>query len=159
MVPTWLISLHAKPAHLEPIVFEHTSTLKFIERLFNLPTLASVDHMCDTATPVGGNYETAPSGDKTGPPAPPRDTDPRLRPVRVLQFLSRVEVPDCGFGLVGAPSVVMVSTRRTKVGPLAYFLIRGLFRYFKRIPSTRRVAGTATHQLPGSPENMTANQL
>jgi phospholipase C len=72
-VPTWVISPYAKPGHLEPTVYEHTSTLKFLERLFGLPTLASLNHLFDTATPVGPNYQAAPSGALTGPPAPPRD--------------------------------------------------------------------------------------
>jgi phospholipase C len=72
-VPMWVISPLAKRAHLEPTVYEHTSTLKFLERLFALPTLASVNHLFDVATPVGGNYEAAPSGATNGPPAPPRD--------------------------------------------------------------------------------------
>ena len=47
--------------------------LKFIERIFGLPTLASVNHRFDTATPVGGNYQAAAPGATSGPPAPPRD--------------------------------------------------------------------------------------
>jgi len=72
-VPTWVISPYAKPGHIEPAVYEHTSTLKFLERLYGLPTLASLNHLFDKATPVGPNYEAAPSGALTGPPAPPRD--------------------------------------------------------------------------------------
>ncbi|HET7068586.1 MAG TPA: hypothetical protein VFI21_13375, partial [Nocardioides sp.] len=48
-----------------------TSTLKFIERVFGLPTLASVNHDFDTSTPVGSNYQAATG--QVGPPAPPRD--------------------------------------------------------------------------------------
>jgi phospholipase C len=70
-VPTWIISSHAKPAHLEPTVYDHTSTLKFIETVFKLPTLASVNHVFDAGTPSGGNYEAATG--PVGPPAPPRD--------------------------------------------------------------------------------------
>ena len=44
-----------------------TSILKFIERVFGLPTLASVNHRFDTATPTGGDYQAG------GAPAPPRD--------------------------------------------------------------------------------------
>ena len=77
-VPMWVISPHAKTAHLEPAIYEHTSTLKFIERLFDLPTLASVNHHFDTSTPVGGNYEAAPNGATAGPPAPPRDAYPLI---------------------------------------------------------------------------------
>jgi len=72
-VPMWVVSPYAKPGHIEGAVYEHTSTLKFLERLFGLPTLASVNHLFDTATPVGSNYQAAPSGAALGPPAPPRD--------------------------------------------------------------------------------------
>ena len=43
-IPTWVISPWAKPGHLEPTVYDLTSILKFIERVFGLPTLASVNH-------------------------------------------------------------------------------------------------------------------
>ena len=66
-VPMWVISPHAKKAHLEPTAYEHTSTLKFIERLFVLPTLASVNHLFDRGTPTGSDYQA------NGAPAPPRD--------------------------------------------------------------------------------------
>jgi len=66
-VPTWVISPYAKPRSLEPTVYEHTSTLKLIETVFNLPTLASANHVFDAGTPTGGNYEAG------GAPAPPRD--------------------------------------------------------------------------------------
>ena len=72
-VPTWVISPWAKPRHLEGRLYEHTSILKFIETNFGLPTLASVNHQFDGATPVGGNYQAAAPGASTGPPAPPRD--------------------------------------------------------------------------------------
>jgi phospholipase C len=67
-VPLWVVSpfarrgpvLSRKPA-------EHVSTLKFIERLHGLPTLASRNHQFNHSTPTGGNYDTG------GKPAPPRD--------------------------------------------------------------------------------------
>ena len=67
-VPLWVVSPHArrgvvtsaKPA-------DHVSTLKFIERLWGLPTLASRNHTFDSSTPTGSNYNTG------GAPAPPRD--------------------------------------------------------------------------------------
>lgn len=71
-IPTWVISPYAKQSHLEPTVYDLTSTLKFLERLFGLPTLASVNHRFDAATPGGSNYEAA-MGAPVGPPAPPRD--------------------------------------------------------------------------------------
>jgi phospholipase C len=70
-VPTWVISPYAKKSHLEPTLYEHTSTLKFIESVFGLPTLASVNHEFDTSTPIGANYEAGTG--QVGPPAPPRD--------------------------------------------------------------------------------------
>jgi phospholipase C len=71
-VPTWVISPHAKRSHLEPTLYDHASTLKFIEKVFDLPTLASVNHEFDHSTPGGPNYEAA-GGAAEGPPAPPRD--------------------------------------------------------------------------------------
>jgi phospholipase C len=72
-VPTWVISPFAKPGHIESTVYDATSILKFIERVFGLPTLASVNHLFDERTPAGSNYEAAASGATFGPPAPPRD--------------------------------------------------------------------------------------
>jgi len=71
-VPTWVVSPYAKRGHLAPRLYDHTSTLKFIERVFDLPTLASVNHRFDTETPGGPNNEAA-NGNPTGPQAPPRD--------------------------------------------------------------------------------------
>lgn len=74
-VPTWVISPHAKPGHLETTVYEHSSILKLIERVFDLPTLASANHGFDTRTPGGPDNEAA-AGAAHGPPAPPRDGVP-----------------------------------------------------------------------------------
>jgi phospholipase C len=67
-VPLWVISPYARKG---PIVSakpaDHVSTLKFIERTWDLPTLASRNHTFDTSTPTGSNYQTG------GAPAPPRD--------------------------------------------------------------------------------------
>lgn len=71
-VPTWVISPFAKKGHLEGTLYEHSSILKFIETVFGLPTLASVNHRFDAATPGGANNEAA-GGGSAGPPAPPRD--------------------------------------------------------------------------------------
>jgi phospholipase C len=71
-VPTWVISPFAKPRHLEHALYEHASILKFIEAVFGLPTLASVNHRFDSSTPGGPNNEAS-NGNSPGPPAPPRD--------------------------------------------------------------------------------------
>lgn len=67
-VPLLVVSPHARKG---PIVSarpaDHTSTLKLIERLHNLPTLASRNHTFDTRTPAGPDF------DGGGAPAPPRD--------------------------------------------------------------------------------------
>jgi phospholipase C len=70
-VPTWIISPHAKKHHLEPTIYEHSSTLKFLETIFGLPTVASINHQFDKSTPATDN--AAAGGAASGPPAPPRD--------------------------------------------------------------------------------------
>jgi phospholipase C len=67
-----VISPFARKGHVETTVYEHTSTLKFLETVFGFPTLASVNHQFDTSTPGGPNNQAA-GGNPTGPPAPPRD--------------------------------------------------------------------------------------
>ena len=73
-VPLWVdLAVRARAASItsrKPA--DHVSTLKFIERTFGLPTLASRNHQFDHATPTGGDYET------DGAPAPPRDDSDRL---------------------------------------------------------------------------------
>jgi phospholipase C len=67
-VPLWVISPLARRGIVtsqRPV--EHVSTLKLIERLHGLPTLASRNHTFDQATPTGSGYDT------NGAPAPPRD--------------------------------------------------------------------------------------
>ena len=71
-IPTWIVSPWAKPGHIEPTTYDFGSILKFIERVYGLPTLASVNHLFDAATPGDGNHEAA-NGATSGPPAPPRD--------------------------------------------------------------------------------------
>ena len=67
-VPLWIVSPFAKGGVLKSRKpADHTSTLKLIERLWGLPSLASRNHQFDNATPTGGDYET------NGAPAPPRD--------------------------------------------------------------------------------------
>lgn len=67
-VPLWVISPHARRGVVTSArPADHVSTLKFIERLFGLPTLAARNHTFDRRTPIGSNY------DAHGAPAPPRD--------------------------------------------------------------------------------------
>ena len=70
-VPTLVISPYAKRGYVSGQLYEHASILKFIERRFGLPTLASVNHQFDSSTP-GVNNDAA-HGNTSGPPAPPRD--------------------------------------------------------------------------------------
>src|SRR5947208_16769575 len=55
-VPLWVVSPHARRGVItskKPA--DHTSTLKFIERLWGLPTLASRNHLFDEQTPTSGS--------------------------------------------------------------------------------------------------------
>ncbi len=70
-VPMLLVSPWAKRGYLSGQLYEHSSVLKFLERRFSLPTLASVNHQFDTSTP--GRNNDAANGGSTGPAAPPRD--------------------------------------------------------------------------------------
>jgi phospholipase C len=73
-VPLWVISPHVKQtgAVLSDRPADHTSTLKLIEQLHDLPTLASVNHRFDVSTPLGRYYQMK------GAPAPPRDGNEAL---------------------------------------------------------------------------------
>lgn len=67
-VPLWVISPMARTGVItshKPA--EHGSTLKLIQRLHRLPTLASRNHTFDASTPTTAGY------DANGAPAPPRD--------------------------------------------------------------------------------------
>jgi phospholipase C len=75
-VPTLVISPYAKRGYVSGQLYEHASILKFIERRFGLPTLASVNHQFDSSTP-GVNNDAA-DGKASGPPAPPRDGLPAI---------------------------------------------------------------------------------
>jgi phospholipase C len=67
-VPLWAISPYAKKGPvLSAKPADHASTLKLIEKLHGLPTLASRNHLFDSSTPTGSNYQA------NGAPAPPRD--------------------------------------------------------------------------------------
>jgi phospholipase C len=71
-VPAWVVSPFARRSHLEPARYDHTSVLKFLQRVFELPTLASINRQFDGSTPTGAEYEAG------GAPAPPRDSRPDL---------------------------------------------------------------------------------
>lgn len=70
-VPTLVVSPWARRGHVSGQLYEHSSILKFIERRFGLPTLASVNHQFDIVTP--GDNNDAANGSALGPAAPPRD--------------------------------------------------------------------------------------
>ena len=67
-VPLWVISPHARKGVVKSAKpADHTSTLKFIERVFGLPDARVEEPRFDSSTPTGANYEAG------GAPAPPRD--------------------------------------------------------------------------------------
>ncbi len=69
-VPTFVVSPWAKRGYISGQLYEHNSILKFIERRFGLPSLASVNHRFDISTPAFSNDLAL---GNAGPPAPPRD--------------------------------------------------------------------------------------
>jgi phospholipase C len=73
-VPLWVVSPHVKQTG--PVVSskpaDHSSTVKLIETLYGLPTLASINSRFDSGTPTGGNYQA------NGAPNPPRDGNAAL---------------------------------------------------------------------------------
>ncbi len=70
-VPTLVVSPYARRGYLSGQLYEHSSILKFIERRFGLPSLASINHQFDTSTP--GTNNDAAHGSTRGPAEPPRD--------------------------------------------------------------------------------------
>ena len=68
-VPMIIISPFAKKGYVDTVFQDHGSQLKFIEAVFGLPTLASINHTFDTSTPLTNNYTN-------GAPFPPRDGNP-----------------------------------------------------------------------------------
>jgi len=65
-VPMLVISPFAKVGYVDTVYQDHGSMLKFIEAVFGLPTLASINHSFDTSTPLTNNSTN-------GLPFPPRD--------------------------------------------------------------------------------------
>jgi phospholipase C len=70
-VPALVVSPYARRGYVSGQLYEHSSILKFIERRFDLPSLASINHQFDTGTP--GTNNDAANGKPTGPAEPPRD--------------------------------------------------------------------------------------
>jgi phospholipase C len=72
-VPLWVVSPYARKGVVtSALPADHASTLKLIEALHGLPTLASRNHRFDSGTPTGSNYQA------NGAPAKPRDGDASL---------------------------------------------------------------------------------
>jgi phospholipase C len=84
-VPLWVISPLVRRSGVVATrrPAEHVSTLKLIERLHGLPTLASRNRAFDRATPTGPNFEA------NGAPAPPRDRMSHLSDLTELFDLER----------------------------------------------------------------------
>jgi len=65
-VPMTIVSPYARKGYVDTNYSDHSSPLKFIEHVFGLPTLASINHQFDTSTPLTNNQAN-------GAPFPPRD--------------------------------------------------------------------------------------
>jgi phospholipase C len=70
-VPMIIVSPYAKSGYVDTTVSDHSSVLKFIEYVFGLPTLASINHEFDTSTPTTNNAAD-------GAAFPPRDGNAAL---------------------------------------------------------------------------------
>jgi phospholipase C len=70
-VPMLVVSPYARRGYISGQLYEHSSILKFIERRYALPSLASINHQFDISTP--GTNNDAANGNSTGPAEPPRD--------------------------------------------------------------------------------------
>ena len=70
-VPMIIVSPFARKGFVDTAYSEHSSVLKFIEAVFGLPTLASINHMFDKSTPKVNNQAN-------GAPFPPRDGNPAI---------------------------------------------------------------------------------
>lgn len=70
-IPMTIVSPYARPGYVDTTFSEHSSVLKFIEAVFGLPTLASINHQFDTSTPLANNAAN-------GAPFPPRDGNSQL---------------------------------------------------------------------------------
>lgn len=68
-VPMIIVSPYAKKGYVDTTFSDHSSVLKFIEYVFGLPTLASINTEFDSSTPTANN-------DANGAPFPPRDGNP-----------------------------------------------------------------------------------
>ena len=66
-----IVSPFAKRGFVDTKFSEHSSVLKFIETVFALPTLASINHLFDHSTPRTNNQAN-------GAPFPPRDGNPAI---------------------------------------------------------------------------------
>ncbi len=70
-VPMLVLSPHAKHGHVDTTYSDHGSVLKFIEHVYGLASLASVNHAFDKATPGS-------AGQGGGAAFPPRDGNPAI---------------------------------------------------------------------------------
>ena len=94
-VPMLVISPFAKAGYVDTVFQDHTSQLKFIEAVFGLPTLASINTSFNTSTPTTNNSTN-------GAPFPPRDGNSALG--NLTQCFSFTATPS--FSLTANPASV-----------------------------------------------------
>jgi phospholipase C len=66
-----VVSPYAKAGYVDTTFSDHGSVLKFIETVFGLPTMASINQEFNTSTPATNNSAN-------GAPFPPRDGNSAL---------------------------------------------------------------------------------
>jgi phospholipase C len=97
-VPLLIISPFAKAGYVDTVFQCHGSQLKFIEAVFGLPTLASINTSFNTSTPTTNNSTN-------GAPFPPRDGNPATGDL--TQCFSFSSTP--AFELSASPTAVTVA--------------------------------------------------
>ncbi len=90
-VPTLVVSPYARHGYISPTTYDHSSILKLVEAVFNLPTVASINHQFDQQTP--GQNNAAANGQPYGPPAPPRDGLPSTSTGNMLDVFNFAQSP------------------------------------------------------------------
>jgi len=96
-VPMLVVSPFAKKGYVDTVFQDHGSFLKFIEAVYGLPTLASINHTFDTSTPLTNNSTN-------GAPFPPRDGNPATG--NLTQCFTFTSSP--AFSLSASPTSVTV---------------------------------------------------
>jgi phospholipase C len=110
-VPCFVISPYALKDNVDTTASEHASVLKFIEKLFGLPTLASVNKLFNSSTPTASVLQNATGG----APFPPRDGQPNSVISDMTQCFNFNQAPNLYPDVPGTPWYSKQTERGTTV--------------------------------------------